>query len=110
MGLSPLIRDYLNLYPTGNDPTSGDGLNTIGLRAPADSSSRSDTGLFRLDHNFTDNWRFAGSFIYQRQRSNTIGQLEIDRNLAGVGCKPLKAHRATRATLRCRSRDNSHRR
>src|SRR5262245_61488132 len=90
IGLSPLIRDYLNLYPAGNDPTSGDGLNTIGLRAPADSSSRSETGLFRLDHNFTDNWRFAGSFIYQRQRSNTIGQLEIDRNLAGGGLQTLE--------------------
>lgn len=91
IGISPLIRDYLRLYPAGNDPTLGDELNIVGLRAPVDASSTAETAIARLDHNFSENWRFAGSFIYQRQRSTTSGQLEIDRNVTGgAGLLPLE--------------------
>jgi hypothetical protein len=83
IGISPLIRQYFDLYPVGNDPTIGDGLNTIGFRSPVDTSSRSETAIGRLDHNLSKNWRLAGSFIYQRQRFLTDGQLELDRNITG---------------------------
>ncbi len=91
IGMSPVVRDYLGLYPAGNDSTLGDGLNAIGLRAPADSSARAETAVVRLDHNFSDNWRFAGSLIYQRQRLATAGQLELDRTITGgSGLKNLE--------------------
>lgn len=84
LGISPLVKNYFDsLYPGGNDPSVGDGLNTIGYRYPADTSSTNDTAVGRLDHNFTDNWRFAGSFIYQRQRIKDTSQLELDKNITG---------------------------
>ncbi len=83
LGISPLIRQYFDFYPTGNDPTVGDGLNTIGFRSPVDTSSNSETAIARLDHNFSSNWRLATSFIYQRQRFMTSGQLELERNITG---------------------------
>jgi carboxypeptidase family protein len=90
IGISPLIKQYLTLYPVGNDPTQGDGLNTIGFRAPVDTSSESETAIGRIDHNFNSNWRLATSFIYQRQRLISNGQLELDPNLTGGTLLPLE--------------------
>ncbi len=89
LGMSPLIQQYMGLYPAGNDPSSGDGLNTLGFRAPADISSSSDTSVLRLDHNFTANWRFGGSFVYQRQRFQDTGQLELDTTVTNGGLRTL---------------------
>lgn len=90
IGISPLIKQYLTLYPVGNDSTQGDGLNTIGFRFPVDTSSNSDTAIGRIDHNFNSNWRLATSFVYQRQRSVTTGQIELDPNVTGGGLLPLE--------------------
>ncbi len=91
LGISPLVKTYFaNLYPGGNDPSVGDGLNLIGYRYPADTSSTNDTAVVRLDHNFNDSWRFAGSLIYQRQRIKDTSQLEMDKTITGgTGFKNL---------------------
>jgi len=46
LGLNPVIRALFAFYPQGNDPSSGDGLNTIGFRHRnlADSPLQVDIG------------------------------------------------------------------
>jgi hypothetical protein len=93
VGASPLILQYLNtLYPDGNDPSSGDGLNTVGLRAPADTSEDSDTWVARVDHNLTGGWQLSGSFIRQSLNFNALNQLEIDPAVAGGGLVSLRGN------------------
>jgi len=77
LGLSPVVRALWNLLPAGNDFTLGDGLNTIGFRAPADNSLTEDFAVVRLDHSFTQNWRFMASFRYARTKEPDVSQVDI---------------------------------
>jgi hypothetical protein len=83
IGMSPLIAQYWTHYPLGNDPSAGDGLNTIGFKVPVPTPSRSDKALVRLDQNFNDKWRGFSSFVYQRHREHDTGQLEFDPTITG---------------------------
>jgi len=83
VGLNPVVKALWDRLPPGNDPSLGDGLNTIGFRSTADASITSDFAVVRLDHHFTDNWRFDGSFRYSRQTSNSTTQLDIGGLLKG---------------------------
>ena len=66
LGLSPSIQALWALTPPGNDPSSGDGLNTIGFRSTAAAPQETDYSVFRFDHDFSDLWRFDGSGTYWR--------------------------------------------
>ncbi len=77
LGLSPVVSRLWNLLPAGNDTTLGDGLNNIGFRAPADNSVRLDFGVARLDHHFSNNWRFYSTYRYATQQETSVGQLDI---------------------------------
>jgi hypothetical protein len=85
LGISPVIAQYLNLYPQGNSPSDGDGLNTVGFRAPDDTSQTNAIGLARIDHNLTDNWRLNGSFLRQRERTGNTAKVEMDTSITGGG-------------------------
>jgi hypothetical protein len=77
IGISPVIRNYWNLFPDPNDFSVGDGLNTAGFRANADATTRSDFGVLRLDHSFTDNWRMNASYRYASQEALNTSQVDI---------------------------------
>ncbi len=77
LGLNPTIREYWNLFPQGNDSTLGDGLNTIGLRANVDATTRSDFGVARLDHNLNDNWRLNSTWRYASQSALNTSQVVL---------------------------------
>jgi hypothetical protein len=77
IGMSPVIREFWNRFPEGNDPSSGDGLNTIGFRAPADASLNMDFSLLRLDHQFNTNWRFYGTYRYASHSVRDTTQVDI---------------------------------
>jgi len=66
IGISPTIQQLWNMMPTGNDPTLGDGINTIGLRANVAAPLKDDSVNFRLDHNFTEKVKFFGRYMYHR--------------------------------------------
>jgi hypothetical protein len=90
IGISPVIAEYLNRYPQGNSPSDGDGLNTVGFRAPDDTSQTNAIGLARIDHNLTTNWRVNGSFLKQRERTGNTAKVEMDTSLTGgSGFLPL---------------------
>ncbi len=51
IGNSDALLQILNSYPQGNDPTQGDGLNSIGYRFPYTIHRKYDTYIARLDWN-----------------------------------------------------------
>ncbi len=83
IGLNPVVKRLWDFLPAGNDASLGDGLNTIGFRGTADASINNDFAVVRLDHNFTDRWRFDGSYRYFRQESASATQLDIGGLLQG---------------------------
>src|SRR6266478_7199813 len=66
IGISPTIQQLWNMMPAGNDPSIGDGVNTIGLRASVAERLKDDNVNFRLDHGFTDKIKFFGRYMYHR--------------------------------------------
>jgi len=57
IGDDAALLTVLNAYPHGNDPTQGDGLNSIGYRFPYTIHRKYDTYISRLDWNVTSNAR-----------------------------------------------------
>lgn len=66
LGISPTVQAFWNLLPAGNFSGAGDGLNTTGFVGTAPAPLQTDNGIFRLDHNFNDRWRFSGAYDYFR--------------------------------------------
>lgn len=77
IGISPTVQAFWNLMPPGNFGGVGDGLNETGFRGTASDPQDTDYGVLRLDHNFTDKWRFSGSYTYWRNIVNGAGQISI---------------------------------
>ncbi len=76
-GLSPTISALWALLPAGNDPSQGDGLNTIGFRDTISNSLDSDYYHLRLDHKLTSNWTIEGSFRYFGEVSQGANLVDI---------------------------------
>jgi hypothetical protein len=64
LGLSPAISALWSKLPAGNDPSGGDGLNTISYRGTVGNPLNNDYYNARVDYNLSDKWRFDGSFRY----------------------------------------------
>jgi hypothetical protein len=58
IGNDAALLDLLNKYPAGNDPTQGDGLNSIGYRFPYTIHRKYDTYIARLDWNLSAKHNF----------------------------------------------------
>jgi hypothetical protein len=65
-------------YPVANDPSSGDGLNTAGIRAAVATPIKTSFGLFRLDHNFSSNWRAFGEVMDEQIHISDTTQLDFN--------------------------------
>lgn len=77
-GLNPLIGQIWSKYePTGNDPTRGDGLNTIGFTGPVGTPGQSNFGVIRLDHSISSNWQFSGSYRHYVETA-AVGNRQVD--------------------------------
>ncbi|MFN0100745.1 MAG: carboxypeptidase regulatory-like domain-containing protein [Bryobacteraceae bacterium] len=83
-GLSPVISSLWNKLPSGNDPSGGDGLNTLNFTGPGDNTARMDFGVTRLDHHITSNWRLAATYRYAKQFVNETAQVDIAGLTGGV--------------------------
>jgi hypothetical protein len=102
LGLSPSVSALWSLLPPGNDPSSGDGLNTIGWRSTADAPLENDYVVGRYDHGLTDNWWLNASATYSRRLSTLGGpnglrqQLDIRGGRAAfTGESPLRGQNFT---------------
>ena len=94
LGLNPVVGALWSHLPVGNDSSVGDGLNTIGFRSTASTPSSSDSGIGRLDHNFSDKWHFMGSVRYAEATTLLNSQVDIGGLLKGdTLSKPVAIHR-----------------
>jgi hypothetical protein len=84
LGFNPIIQQYMNqFYPAANDPSSGDGLNTQGLRASVSTPIKTQFGLFRLDHNLNSKWRLFGEVMDSQIHIATADQIDFNPAVAG---------------------------
>lgn len=77
LGLSPTISSMWGLLPAGNDPSLGDGLNTIGYTGTVNHPIKDDFYYGRIDYNISQNWRLDSSFRYYRVLDQNNGSLDI---------------------------------
>ena len=72
LGLSPAVAALWSLLPPGNDPSAGDGLNTVGWRSTAVAPLENDYVVARYDHALARGWWLNLSGTYAR-RLSTLG-------------------------------------
>ncbi len=84
IGANPVIMQMLALYPEPNNFSLGDGLNTAGFTTNLSTPISSDQFIFRLDHSFTNKWRFDGSFNMQNQEQLSANQADIANRRASL--------------------------
>ncbi len=77
IGLSPTVAAEFAKLPVGNDPSSGDGLNTTGFRGNVGNPLNNDYYNFRVDYNITERWRAEASFRYFGELAQGAGLLSI---------------------------------
>lgn len=77
LGISPTVKAFWGLEPTGNDPTQGDGLNTIGFRGNVLTPTKTDYTIARLDHTFNERFKFYGTYTYYRLLQLSNAQVDI---------------------------------
>jgi hypothetical protein len=77
IGLSPTVSALWSKLPAGNDPSSGDGLNTVGFRGVVVNPLNNDYYNARVDYNLSSNWRYDATFRYFRELPVNAGLLSI---------------------------------
>lgn len=84
IGISPVVSQMWNKYePLPNDQGAGDTLNTQGYSAALSLPEKEDYGMVRIDHDFTDKWKFFGSYRIYRDILSSTNQIDIGGLLPG---------------------------
>lgn len=73
IGENQAVLSLLQGYPSPNDPTLGDGLNTSGFRFAANEKRKFDTYIARIDYNLTANGRHTLFWRGNLQNDNQGG-------------------------------------
>ena len=66
LGLDPVVKAQLALYPTGNNATLGDGLNTTGYTFNAPTPISQNLGVLRLDGKISEKWNAFATYHYSK--------------------------------------------
>lgn len=83
-GISPVVSSVWNQFmPLPNDFSIGDGLNTAGFQSGVSLPVRDTYGRLRLDHNFSEKWRFMAQYIYYHHVAPTTNQVDFGGLLPG---------------------------
>ncbi|HKC86774.1 MAG TPA: carboxypeptidase-like regulatory domain-containing protein [Blastocatellia bacterium] len=77
LGLSPAISTLWSNLPSGNDPSLGDGLNTIGYRGTVSAPLSNNYYSGRVDRNIGKGWRFDGAIRYFGESNAGANQISI---------------------------------
>jgi hypothetical protein len=77
IGISPVVNNLFRNLPAGNDPSAGDGFNTIGFRGIVTNPLNNDFYNARFDYNLNDRWRADVSFRYFGELATGSGLLDI---------------------------------
>ncbi|MGH9482478.1 MAG: carboxypeptidase regulatory-like domain-containing protein, partial [Terriglobales bacterium] len=77
LGVSPAVAAQWKDLPTPNLTGVGDGLNTSGYFFNIPTPTNTNYEVLRLDHTFTSNLSFNGTFTYFKNSTVGSGQVEI---------------------------------
>ena len=80
IGLNPVVNQIWSKFmPLANDPlySGGDGYNTQGYLSTIRAPLTSNNYVGRIDHDFSDKWRFYSTYRDQRLVSLTTNQVDI---------------------------------
>jgi hypothetical protein len=77
LGISPSTKAQLALMPASNLNSGGDGLNTLSYLANIPTPLQDRYVVTRLDHRFTDNLTFNGSYTYFRRIAFGNGDISV---------------------------------
>jgi len=77
LGLSPSIAAMWGRLPAGNDPSQGDGFNTINYHGTVTNPINNNYYNARVDYTLTEKWRLDASFRYFGQLALGTGLLSI---------------------------------
>lgn len=90
IGLSPVIKDQLALYPTGNFAGLGDGLNTTGFLFNAPTPVIQNLAVLRLDYKFSDKWSTFVTYHYSNTSRVSTSQISMLSTPGSVSTDPIK--------------------
>lgn len=96
IGLNSLVSQIWNKFePTANVVSGGDHYNTQGFQGIVSLPIKSNNEVARVDHDFSDKWRFMASYRYYRYIDLTTNQVDIGGALPGdtLGTPVAKAPR-----------------
>ena len=78
LGLNSLVSQIWSKYmPAPNVPSGGDKYNTQGFQGVVSTPTTSNNYVGRIDHDFSDKWRFMTSYRDYRYVSLTTNQVDI---------------------------------
>ncbi len=83
LGMNPLISQLWALEPPGNDPSQGDGINTIGFSGFGKIPHNDNFGLIRVDHDFGSRFHWTGSYRHYTEEAGLLRQADIGGVIAG---------------------------
>ncbi|MGB6482782.1 MAG: carboxypeptidase-like regulatory domain-containing protein [Candidatus Acidiferrales bacterium] len=90
VGVSPAIASQLALYPAGNNPSLGDGLNTTGYTFDAPTPILENIGVLRLDYKISSKWAAFATYHYSNTKRTGSEQFSL-LNSQSVATDPIQA-------------------
>ncbi len=86
VGMNPIVQQlWAKQMPLPNDPnySGGDAYNTQGFLSTIRAPLNTNNYVARIDHDFSDKWRFMASYRYMRLISLTTNQTDIGGGFTG---------------------------
>src|SRR5262249_22546486 len=82
-GLNPVIQGIWKMEPAGNNPSEGDGLNTIGFDSSVPVVVNDNFAVTKFDYKFNDRWDLSTSYHYAVSDGVGSGQSDIGGLISG---------------------------
>ncbi len=84
IGMNPVVSALWSKYmPLPNDPLGGDHFNTQGYRGSVLVPTTSNNYVARIDHDFSDKWRFFATYRDYVYRHTTTNQVDLGGGIPG---------------------------
>jgi hypothetical protein len=88
IGVSPVVMAQLALYPTGNNNTLGDGLNSTGFTADYSTPISTEVGKMKLNYNLNNKWSLLGTWQYASTARTGTEQISLLGTPSSVSSDP----------------------
>ena len=102
LGLNPIVSQLWNKYmPEPNNFNTGDAHNVEGFQGQVSTPTTSKFLVGRIDHDFSEKWRFFGSYRYFALSALTTNQVDIGGALPGdtLGVPAARAPRPQKPSM-----------